>query len=84
MNQSWLMKIKNRLVNAWKTADEVARYKACDRLEDEVEEMEYIFGILCQGAFNWHACPAGENQHGPSAGYGKGAHTYDGPGGNRQ
>ncbi len=51
MNQSWLMKIKNRLVNAWKTADEVARYKACDRLEDEVEEMEYIFGILCQGAF---------------------------------
>lgn len=51
MNQNWLIKLKNALVSTWKTADEVARYKAVDRLEDEVEEMEYIFGILCQGAF---------------------------------
>nr|WP_321404842.1 hypothetical protein [uncultured Desulfobacter sp.] len=51
MNKVWLEKIKNAVVNAWKTADEVARHKAVDHLEDEVEEMEYIFAVLCQGAF---------------------------------
>lgn len=51
MTQNPLVKIKNALVRAWKTADEVARHKAVDHLEDEVEEMEYIFAVLCQGAF---------------------------------
>lgn len=51
MIKTLVTKIKNALVSAWKTADEVARYKAVDRLEDEVEEMEYIFAVLCQGAF---------------------------------
>ncbi|WP_320040427.1 hypothetical protein [uncultured Desulfobacter sp.] len=51
MIKSWLVKIKDTMVSAWKTADEVARYKAVDHLEDEVEEMEYIFAVLCQGAF---------------------------------
>ena len=46
-----LKKIRNAAVSTWKTADEVARYKAVDHLEDEVEEMEYIFAVLCQGAF---------------------------------
>ncbi len=51
MIKTRLVKIKTALVNAWKTADQVARYKAVDRLEDEVEEMAYIFAVLCQGAF---------------------------------
>lgn len=46
-----LNKIKNAVLSTWKTADEVARFKAVDRLEEEVEEMEYIFAVLCQGAF---------------------------------
>ncbi|WP_245568886.1 hypothetical protein [Desulfobacter curvatus] len=51
MIKNAMIRIKNAIVNTWKTADEVARYKAVDRLEDEVEEMEYIFAVLCQGAF---------------------------------
>jgi len=51
MIKEWLTNIKNAAVSIWKTADEVARYKAVDHLEDEVEEMEYIFAVLCQGAF---------------------------------
>jgi hypothetical protein len=51
MIKDWLEKIKTAAVNTWRTADEVARYKAVDHLEDEVEEMEYIFAVLCQGAF---------------------------------
>lgn len=51
MIKSRLVKMKTAVVNAWKTADKVARYKAVDHLEDEVEEMEYIFAMLCQGAF---------------------------------
>ena len=51
MIKNQLVKIKNGIISAWKTANEVARYKAVGRLEDEVEEMEYIFAVLCQGAF---------------------------------
>jgi hypothetical protein len=51
MIKEWLKKMRNAVVSTWKTADEVARYKAVDHLEDEVEEMEYIFAVLCQGAF---------------------------------
>ena len=43
--------LKNRIVGFWKIADEVARYKAVDTIEYELEEMDNIFGILVLGAF---------------------------------
>lgn len=44
-------KIKLKLTYIWQTADEVARYKAVERIEPELEELEYIFALLSQGAF---------------------------------
>ncbi len=44
-------KIKTKLTYVWQTADEVARYKAVERIEPELEELEYIFALLSQGAF---------------------------------
>lgn len=35
----------------WKIVDEVARGKAVETIEYEVEELENIFGILVLGAF---------------------------------
>ena len=43
--------LKNRIVGFWKIADEVARHKAVDTIEYELEEMDNIFGILVLGAF---------------------------------
>ena len=43
--------LKNRIVGFWKIADEVARYKAVETIEYELEEMDNIFGILVLGAF---------------------------------
>ncbi len=43
--------LKDRIVGFWKIADEVARYKAVDTIEYELEEMHNIFGILVLGAF---------------------------------
>ena len=37
--------------SSWETADQVAREKAVETLEAEVEEMETIFAVLTQGAF---------------------------------
>ncbi len=44
-------KIKNRLVSLWKSADTVARHKAVQVLEPELEELEHVFALLVQGAF---------------------------------
>lgn len=44
-------RILQRLKDIWQTADEVARTKAVDRIEDELEELEYIFAVLTQGSF---------------------------------
>ncbi len=44
-------KVKKHLVTLWKTADTVARDKAVEALEPELEELEHIFTLLVQGAF---------------------------------
>ena len=51
MSPAMLDKIISKLTRIWAAADEVARAKATDRVEDELEELEYIFALLCQGAF---------------------------------
>jgi hypothetical protein len=43
--------IRKKVVGFWKIADEVARYKAVDTIEYELEELDNIFGILVLGAF---------------------------------
>ena len=47
----FLKKIKLSLVSSWKIADEVARSKAIEGAEAELEELEYIFALLVQGSF---------------------------------
>lgn len=44
-------KFKRGFVSLWETADKVAREKALDTLEAELDELENIFGIIVQGAF---------------------------------
>ncbi|MDD9301913.1 MAG: hypothetical protein HUK40_06005 [Desulfobacter sp.] len=51
MKPTLFQRAKTWLVNLWTTADEVARHKAVERVEDELEELEYIFALLSQGAF---------------------------------
>ena len=51
----WIMSlpgtVKKQLVELWKTADTVARNKAVETLEPELEELEHLFALLVQGAF---------------------------------
>ncbi|MBI9090920.1 MAG: hypothetical protein JEZ12_17030 [Desulfobacterium sp.] len=44
-------KLKDNLVSLWRTADEVARGKAVDSIEAELEELEHVFALMVQGAF---------------------------------
>lgn len=44
-------RFKKKLGAIWKTGDEMARGKAVDTIESELEEMENIFGILVLGSF---------------------------------
>ncbi len=44
-------KIKLSLISSFKIADEVARTKAVEGAEAELEELEYIFALLVQGSF---------------------------------
>jgi len=44
-------RIKNRMIDIWQVADEVARDKAVGTIEAELEELEYIFAVLVQGTF---------------------------------
>jgi len=46
-----LKTIKNKIFSAWKIADEVARGKAVETIETELEELNHIFGILVLGSF---------------------------------
>ncbi len=48
---SLLKKIKDKFFSAWKIADEVARGKAVETLENELEELDHIFGVLVMGSF---------------------------------
>ena len=48
---SFLSRLKNSLLEFWKTGDRVGRGKAVECLETELEELENIFGILVLGSF---------------------------------
>jgi hypothetical protein len=43
--------IKETIAEIWRTAGGVARGKAVERIEFEVEELDHIFGILVLGSF---------------------------------
>lgn len=43
--------VSDKIIAAWKIVDEVARGKAVNTIEYEVEELDNIFGILVLGAF---------------------------------
>ena len=43
--------IKNKLLEAWKVADGMARGKAIETIEFEAEELDHIFGILVLASF---------------------------------
>ena len=43
--------IIKKIIAFWKISDEVARGKAVETLEVEVEEMDHILGILVLGVF---------------------------------
>ena len=44
-------KLKLSLISSFKIADEVARTKAVEGAQAELEELEYIFALLVQGSF---------------------------------
>jgi hypothetical protein len=48
---SFLKSIMGKISNLWKISEEVARGKAVDTIEHEVEELENIFGVLVLGSF---------------------------------
>ena len=50
-NSTMLEFLKDKIVSAFKVADEVMRGKAVETIEYEVEELDNIFGILVLGAF---------------------------------
>jgi hypothetical protein len=43
--------VRDKIVAAWNIVDEVARGKAVNTIEYEVQELDNIFGILVLGAF---------------------------------
>jgi len=49
--KSIIKKIKAKIIWFWEIADEVARGKAVNTIEVEVEELENIFGMLVLGSF---------------------------------
>ena len=48
---SLIIFVRDKIVAAWKIVDEVARGKAVNTIEYEIEELDNIFGILVLGAF---------------------------------
>lgn len=51
MIRHFLSRLKNWLIESWKIADQVARGKAVESIEMELEELEHIFGVLVMGSF---------------------------------
>jgi hypothetical protein len=49
--KSIIKKLKDKIFSFWEIADEVARGKAVNTIEVEVEELENIFGLLVLGSF---------------------------------
>ena len=43
--------IIDRIISIWKITDEVARAKAVETIEYELEELKNIFGVLVLGSF---------------------------------
>ncbi|MEA2038533.1 MAG: hypothetical protein U9N82_01720 [Thermodesulfobacteriota bacterium] len=43
--------IRDRIISIWKIFDEIARGKAVETIEYELEELENIFGVLVLGSF---------------------------------
>jgi hypothetical protein len=50
MNQ-FIKSITDRVISIWKITDEVARGKAVETIEVELEELENVFGVLVLGSF---------------------------------
>jgi hypothetical protein len=50
MNQ-FIKSITDRVISIWKITDEVARSKAVETIEVELEELENVFGVLVLGSF---------------------------------
>lgn len=51
MNGGLIQLLKNKLFGWWRITDRVARGRAVETLEVELEEMEHIFGLLVLGSF---------------------------------
>ncbi len=49
--KSLLKFVRDKIIAAWKIVDEVARGKAVNTIEYEVQELDNIFGVLVLGAF---------------------------------
>ena len=47
----FIKSITDRVISIWKITDEVARGKAVETIEVELEEMENVFGVLVLGSF---------------------------------
>ena len=47
----FIKSITDRVISIWKISDEVARSKAVETIESELEELENIFGVLVMGSF---------------------------------
>jgi len=48
---SFIKSVIDWFVSVWKIADQVARGKAVETIEIELEELEHIFGLLVLGSF---------------------------------
>ncbi len=44
-------KLTRVVKECWQAAENAARHKAVDAVEEELEELEYIFALLTQGTF---------------------------------
>jgi hypothetical protein len=47
----FIKSITDRVISIWKITDEVARGKAVETIEVELEELENVFGVLVLGSF---------------------------------
>jgi hypothetical protein len=49
--KAFALNLKDKFVRLSRIADEVARGKAVDAIEAELEELEHLFALIVQGAF---------------------------------
>ncbi len=48
---SILKQIRDKITETWRSGDVIARGRAVEAIENELEEMENIFGLLVLGSF---------------------------------